>query len=915
MDQNKYRDILPKGYLLHWYEIQSLLGRGGYGITYLALDKNLERNVAIKEYLPIDFASRQSDQTVHPLSGEHGEMYQWGLARFLKEARTLAKFNHPNIVRVLSVFEHNNTAYMVMEYEQGEDLSAVFKKRDNFSEEDLLDIFIPVLDGLALVHSEGFIHRDIKPSNIYIRNDQSPVLIDFGSARQSTGQTRTLTSLVTYGYAPFEQYNEGHEKQGAWTDIYALGASLYVAITKAKPEDALKRGGAILAGAPDPYEPVSIIAKGRYSENFLLAIDYALRFRAEERPQDVLDWAEMLLGNADAPELPEEWLNAKSAEHNLDATVIMPAGYYDKQVPATGPSKRNTSRLIDSSGKRVTGGEPKSTSQRHSQPDQIPPLHTQPPQAPSPEVQPEQVQPGQVQPARTQPPLTQPAQYVPSAVGMGAAPRGQPQSSVTAPSRSPAAKPARAHNTAMWLLIGLIGLLSIAVVVLIFLPEEKPVSVESAAMTQANVSQPSSTTDATKEQDAEKIAQLLQQAKQDFDAQRYVKPEGANAAYRYLQVLELDRDNKDAAAGLDQITQHFADLVKQHLRNDEVLQAESNLQIIESIAPRSSVALGLRLKLQSAKDKTGMTARLITEAAQAYNANHLTQPEGDNALEKYRQVLRIDPLNQEAKRGIEKIFGYYTDAADQQLAAGNTSKVADIVEKLELVHPGSVEAENIRKRLDKLTTASTQIAKLLRQAKSAYQAGRFVQPSERNALNYYQQVLKIDPNNSKAKYGIEEIIDYYKKRYDKAMSDNDFQHAEQAVNILDYIIPNSSMVATMYKKLEASKPPPKPEIEIVSNVVMQFKTAMEAADVKSVKSLSEFAAGREQFVDQFFANYQSFKMNVSGFQFIANEHRANAHVSLNRLTNKKGYAVQPGAWGEFDIMVKKNNNNQWRVYW
>ena len=147
-------------------------------------------------------------------------MYQWGLARFLKEARTLAKFNHPNIVRVLSVFEHNNTAYMVMEYEQGEDLSAVFKKRDNFSEEDLLDIFIPVLDGLALVHSEGFIHRDIKPSNIYIRNDQSPVLIDFGSARQSTGQTRTLTSLVTYGYAPFEQYNEGHEKQGAWTDIY-----------------------------------------------------------------------------------------------------------------------------------------------------------------------------------------------------------------------------------------------------------------------------------------------------------------------------------------------------------------------------------------------------------------------------------------------------------------------------------------------------------------------------------------------------------------------------------------------------------------------------------------------------------------------------------------------------------------------
>ena len=354
VDQKKYRDILPEGYILHWYEVQSLLGRGGYGITYLALDKNLERLVAIKEYLPIDFAARQTDQTVHPLSGEHGEMYQWGLERFLKEARTLAKFNHPNIVRVLSVFEHNNTAYMVMEYEQGEDLAGVYKKRTSFAEEELLDIFIPVLDGLSLVHREGFIHRDIKPSNIYIRNDQSPVLIDFGSARQSSGQTRTLTSLVTYGYAPFEQYNEGHEKQGAWTDIYALGASLYVGITKSKPEDALKRGGAILAGSSDPYRPLSVIAKDRYSDNFLLSIDNALRFRAEDRPQDVLVWAEMLLGKTQAPPLPAELLTIKPAERNLDATVIMPADYYDKKQQATGPSQRNTSRLIDSSGRRVT---------------------------------------------------------------------------------------------------------------------------------------------------------------------------------------------------------------------------------------------------------------------------------------------------------------------------------------------------------------------------------------------------------------------------------------------------------------------------------------------------------------------------------------------------------------------------------
>ena len=900
VDQNKYRDILPKGYVLHWYEVQSLLGRGGYGITYLALDKNLERNVAIKEYLPIDFASRQTDYTVHPLSGEHGEMYQWGLERFLKEARTLAKFSHPNIVRVLSVFEHNNTAYMVMEYEQGEDLSAVFKKKNSFSEEQLLDIFIPVLDGLSLVHREGFIHRDIKPSNIYIRNDQSPVLIDFGSARQSSGQTRTLTSLVTYGYAPFEQYNEGHERQGPWTDIYALGASLYYAITKTKPEDALKRGGAILAGAADPYEPVSQIAKGRYSENFLLAIDYALRFRAEDRPQDVLDWAEMLLDQAKAPALPEEFLKAKAAEQNLDSTVIMPAGFYDKNQQATGPSKRNTSRLIDSGGRRVTG-EQKPGGQ--TQKEQFRPEQNQPPPYQQPQFQQPQFQQPQYQPPQNQ------------QVGaeVSAPPRFEPRPTPTTPPITSATKSAKSHSVAVWALVGLIGVLLLAAVMLVIIPDNKPATVEVPAKAQVTDGVQPTVNDA--DQKAEKIAQLLKQAKQDFDAQHYVKPEGANAAYRYLQVLELDRNNKEAAAGLDRVTQHYADLVNQHLQNDEVLQAETNLRIIENVAPRSSVALGLRLKLQAAKDKTGMTAQLLKDAVEAFNANRLTQPDGDNALEKYRQVLQIDPLNQDAKRGVQKIFEYYADAADKQLTARNAAKASDIIEKMELVHPGSIEAEQMRKRLDKLTDRSTQISQLLRRAKSAYQAGRYTQPKGTDALGYYQQVLKIDPGNTRAKYGIEEIISYYKKQFDKAMYDGDFQKAHQMVDTLDDIIPNSSMVVAMYKKLEASKPPPKPEIEIISDIVSRFKNSMEVSDVQTVKNLSEFAPGREQFVDQFFANYRSFKINISGFQYIANDHKANAHASLSRLTNKKGYSVQPGAWGEFDIVVKKNKNNQWRIHW
>ena len=119
----------------------------------------------------------------------------------------------------------------------------------------------------------------------------------------------------------------------------------------------------------------------------------------------------------------------------------------------------------------------------------------------------------------------------------------------------------------------------------------------------------------------------------------------------------------------------------------------------------------------------------------------------------------------------------------------------------------------------------------------------------------------------------------------------------------------------MYQRLESAKTPAKPEIEIISDIVSQFKTGMEASDVPKIKNLSEFEAGREQFVEQFFANYQSFKMNISGFQYIAKEHQGTAKVSLSRLVNKKGQAVQPGAWGEFTIVVRQNKANQWRVHW
>jgi serine/threonine protein kinase len=286
-----HRNSLKPGHRLHWYSIEKILGQGGFGITYLAHDFNLNQEVAIKEYLPMELAVREQDFSVQPASDTHGELFKWGLDRFMTEAQTLARFKHPNIVRVLAVFQANRTGYMVMEYEEGDSLKDILTRRQTLEEDDLLKIVLPILGGLEKVHERGFIHRDIKPSNIFIREDGSPVLIDFGSARQALGaETRALTTLVSPGYAPFEQYYSKGEQQGPWTDIYGLGATLYRAVTDQPPQDAVDRSRAILEATCDTLGDVGEIGRGRYSARFLKAIHHALQFRPKDRPQTVTEW-------------------------------------------------------------------------------------------------------------------------------------------------------------------------------------------------------------------------------------------------------------------------------------------------------------------------------------------------------------------------------------------------------------------------------------------------------------------------------------------------------------------------------------------------------------------------------------------------------------------------------------------------
>lgn len=288
---------LPLGLFLDQYRIDSVLGSGGFGITYRAWDSVLQTPVAIKEYFPHDFALRGDDSTTVVPTPEHRDDYYVIRNKFLEEARTLARFKHPNIARVSRYLESNDTAYMVMDFEEGSGLDEVLSRRGSgMAQTDCIGLFLPVLNGVKRLHEESFLHRDIKPSNIYVRKSGEPLLLDFGSARQLVkGIKSDLTIMVSKGYAPPEQYNRDSELVGPWSDIYSLGATIYSCIVGQPPIDATARTSSLSQHQPDPLTPLAKShGHGEYSQAFLDVVDSMLRLQTSKRPSNADEVIEQL---------------------------------------------------------------------------------------------------------------------------------------------------------------------------------------------------------------------------------------------------------------------------------------------------------------------------------------------------------------------------------------------------------------------------------------------------------------------------------------------------------------------------------------------------------------------------------------------------------------------------------------------
>lgn len=340
---------LPPGTVIGSYEITEKIGKGGFGVVYLAWDQLLHQKVALKEYLPSEIAGRRGGTSISLRSDRYRETFEKGLESFIDEARRMVRFDHPSLARAITYLEANGTAYIVMPFYEGvnvrDTVSAMTQPPD---EAWLKSILRPLTEALEVIHSRDFYHRDIAPDNIMLLADTGkPLLLDFGAARQAFSEkTQALTTILKPGYAPLEQYGEVPGlKQGPWTDVYALAAVVHWIITGKKPPQPVGRM------VNDTYVPLTQVAAGRYSESFLKGVDRALTVLPDKRTRDVAAFRRDL--GLDVVDTPPSVESLPTNLSDPDATIIHQPR--EKSSPVRSPQKEAAVALGAANRKTSSG--------------------------------------------------------------------------------------------------------------------------------------------------------------------------------------------------------------------------------------------------------------------------------------------------------------------------------------------------------------------------------------------------------------------------------------------------------------------------------------------------------------------------------------------------------------------------------
>ncbi len=724
---NSIANDLQPGFSILWYEIKSVLGRGGFGITYLARDNNLGHQVAIKEYLPRDFATRSGDSTVQPVSIEQRELFDWGLERFMSEAQTLAQFKHPNIVRVSSVFMQNNTGYMVMDYEQGEVLSSAYKRKKQLTQQTLESIYYPIIHGLSLVHKKGFIHRDIKPSNIYIREDGSPVLIDFGAARQPVGiRTEKLTSMLSIGYAPFEQYSDTPGKQGAWTDIYALGASMYQGVTGKKPVESSVRGEALLHKEADPYKPLSVVSRtDGYSRSFLRAIDQALMIQIQDRPQTLNEFLAMLKGKITLPDLPGE-----AALPDLSDGLLTGK---EPTIGSLGDIDLSDRLSGDIGLPNLLGGS-------------------------STEIEPTMIiQKTEIMPRRNK------------------------ISKVEAKRPGPVPRTAAIERTTSEPLFCRPGvrIFIVTVVAIVF----ALVPVPGRIFQQDTISQV--------------IRALFEKAESQIQVGRYYDRSGEGALNAYQQILSIDEKNLAAKKGMNRVGLLILKQAQQSMDNNDLVSTGEDLKIISRFVPMLN---GLSETQQKYKQRLGSEKKievLLDKADIALGKGQVYEPEQENAIFYYQNVIQLDQNNAIARLGLSNISEKLITDAQNEITKKHFTNAKKLISIAETIKPESPSIKNLREKVQK----STQLEQLLAKANTAFKNNHLLVPENNNAYLFYKKVLSLKPSNVTARGRLSRMAGFYAKKVRKNTQSGDITIAKKNLAILDKYFPDYSGLSDLKSEL------------------------------------------------------------------------------------------------------------------